>query len=417
MTDSSPGTYGDNHTVSQVVVGSNGRITGISNVAIVETSNVHQVLLRGSTTTSNIITTGDISCTNLYVTNNAYITNHIYDVQVQQLTVGNALVSIGYDNVTNLDSGLLINNPSASNVATIFRSTNSTYYMGYVSNPLGASTNLTFTGQNLPVYLYGNITASNGFIGSGAQLTNVTDSAPGTYGGTTTIPTITVSSSGRITSISNVTSSVPTLNQVANSGNTTSNILQFTNGFITGNGFVGINTSANGAQMTIVNSNSSQTVLSIKSATGQTANLQQWSNNGTVAAYINPSGSLHINGNFSRKVPITYSNNTTVAITDSWIICDNGVSANPFVIVLPSASVFPGREIYIRKGASAAAGALYNIVSSVANIIALEDRTAVGTNIISNGYASSQKVSYGDLIYRWATLVSDGTNWVIMAGA
>jgi len=292
--------------------------------------------------------------------------------------------------------------------------------------------------------VYGNVTASNGFIGSGTLLTNTCDAAPGVYGNATTIPQITVASNGRI-SVSNIAVAISNLQVVTSGfGNVTTNQLQLMGGIVTNsrtgisntnpghpfvvgnsnlvvgtNGNIGINTVPNSAQVSIVNSNSSQTVLAVSGNSNQTANLQTWSNtNGTVQAYVNATGSLHINGSFSRNTPVVYSNNATVQSTENWIVANNnGNGTNNFVINLPSPSTNVGREIYIRKYASPGSGSLYHVVSSATNILPLEDYGTPTNIIIDSGDAANQTIKYGAAIYRWATLVSNGTNWVIMAGA
>ena len=78
------------------------------------------------------------------------------------------------------------------------------------------------------------VTKENGFIGDGELISNTVDSSitPGTYGSGTQIPQIVIDSDHRITSITTVPNSggdVGSLQDVSDTGNTTSNTIQFTN--------------------------------------------------------------------------------------------------------------------------------------------------------------------------------------------
>jgi hypothetical protein len=416
-----------------------------------------------------------------YFLNNIYVSNHVYDVQVQQLTVGNALVSVGFDNAPGLDSGFMINNAlDGANVATFFRAQASTptYYIGYVNSPTGATGNLTLaTDRSLPVYVYGNVTASNGFIGSGSLLTGLTDATPNTtFGSASQVPQISIDSTGKISGItnasisitsdkvSNLVAAVANLTALAitgtlpftqvsganlqtltnNSGNVTTNRLQLLGGLVTNsytgiantipahpfvigasnvvvgtNGSVGINTVPNNAQMTIVNSTGSQTVLAVSGNSNQTANLQTWATtNGTIVASVSNIGEIKTTS-VTRTVPVVYSNNATVTSTDNWIIANNAGSANDFYLNLPAPSSCPGREMTIRKYLTQYTNGIntFRILSHSANVRQLYDYATINNVIIDTGGTHNTNVRYGDTIYKWVTLVSDGTNWVGVAGA
>lgn len=96
----------------------------------------------------------------------------------------------------------------------------------------------------------------------------------------------------------------------------------------------------------------------------------------------------------ARNAPATLKTASfTVGPAETHIICNGGAS---ITVTLPSASVWPGREIYIKTIAA------QTVVSAASNVKPIDSNTA-GTAILA-GTAGA-----------WALLVSDGTNWVIMA--
>ena len=96
--------------------------------------------------------------------------------------------------------------------------------------------------------------------------------------------------------------------------------------------------------------------------------------------------------NFGRGAPVTKVANFTVQPGENWIIVNNGATTT---VTLPTASSWTGREIMIKT----IQNQVVNSVSS--NVVPLATNVA-GTAILTN------------VAGRWATLVSDGTNWVIM---
>lgn len=95
----------------------------------------------------------------------------------------------------------------------------------------------------------------------------------------------------------------------------------------------------------------------------------------------------------ARNAPATKTTSFTVADTETHIVC-NGTAT--ITVTLPSASIWPGREIVIKTIAA------FTVVSAATNVLPINSATA-GTAILA-GTAGS-----------WALLVSNGTNWVIMA--
>lgn len=96
---------------------------------------------------------------------------------------------------------------------------------------------------------------------------------------------------------------------------------------------------------------------------------------------------------FNRGAPVNKTASFTVADTDNWIIC-NGAG---IVVTLPAAGASTGREIMIKTIAAQA------VISASANVVPLNG-SAAGTAILAAAAGN------------WATLVSDGANWVIMQG-
>lgn len=108
-----------------------------------------------------------------------------------------------------------------------------------------------------------------------------------------------------------------------------------------------------------------------------------------------PVNKLDVVGSFGRGAPVTKTGNFTLAATENWVIC-NGTGT--ITVTLPAASSWTGREVMIKTIAA------QTVVSASSNVVPLAGGAA-GTAILA--------ATAG----RWATLVSDGTNWVIMSAA
>ena len=94
--------------------------------------------------------------------------------------------------------------------------------------------------------------------------------------------------------------------------------------------------------------------------------------------------------------PVTKTADFTVVNGDVWYI--NNKSGSTCVVTLPAAASWPGRTLTFKNMQAQ----LLNSASS--NVVPLDSTTA-GTSILLN------------VIGNWATMVSDGTNWVIMQAA
>ena len=93
---------------------------------------------------------------------------------------------------------------------------------------------------------------------------------------------------------------------------------------------------------------------------------------------------------------ITKTADYTITGTDTWII--NNKTGSTFTLTFPAASSWTGRYITIKNLQA------QTVVSASSNIVP-RDSTVAGTAILLG------------VVGNWATLVSDGTNWVIMQAA
>lgn len=92
--------------------------------------------------------------------------------------------------------------------------------------------------------------------------------------------------------------------------------------------------------------------------------------------------------------PVTKTGNFTLGSNENEVIC-NGTAT--ITVTLPTASAWVGRKVRIKTVAA------YTVVSASSNVVPLAGGAA-STAILA---ATAGK---------WAELVSDGTNWVIMSG-
>jgi len=109
--------------------------------------------------------------------------------------------------------------------------------------------------------------------------------------------------------------------------------------------------------------------------------------------YTNTLLKLGVNGSVGWNAPVTVTAATyTVLATDNWIIANR---AGTVTATLPTASAYTGRILTIKTVQA------QTVVSAASNVVPIGSTTA-GTAILA---ATAGK---------FATLVSDGTNWVIM---
>lgn len=104
---------------------------------------------------------------------------------------------------------------------------------------------------------------------------------------------------------------------------------------------------------------------------------------------------LDVTGTFGRGAPVTKTADFTLAATENWVI--NNKSGSACVVTLPAASSWTGREVMVVNYQA------QQLNSASSNVVPLGGGAA-GTAILTAATG------------RWATLVSNGTNWVIMQG-
>jgi hypothetical protein len=115
---------------------------------------------------------------------------------------------------------------------------------------------------------------------------------------------------------------------------------------------------------------------------------QVLTSNGTNTA---PSWGLSVN-----TAPVTKTADFTLAANESWVI--NNKSGSTCTVTLPTAGSYTGRQVTFKNMQAQL------LVSASSNVVPI-DSTSAGTAILLN------------VVGNWATIVSDGTNWIIMQAA
>ena len=100
--------------------------------------------------------------------------------------------------------------------------------------------------------------------------------------------------------------------------------------------------------------------------------------------------------NAALSAPVTKTADFTVADNETWII--NNKSGSTCTVTLPTASAWTGRYLTFKNLQA------QTLVSASSNVV-LIDGTVAGTAILLA------------VVGNWATMVSDGTNWIIMQQA
>lgn len=112
----------------------------------------------------------------------------------------------------------------------------------------------------------------------------------------------------------------------------------------------------------------------------------------TSPTLVTPNIGAAVASSLQRGSPVTKTTDFSVAATENWLIC-NG--SGIITVTLPAAASFPGREVMVKTIAA------FTVVSASSNVVPLAGGAA-GTAILAG------------IPGTWATLVSDGANWVIM---
>ena len=114
--------------------------------------------------------------------------------------------------------------------------------------------------------------------------------------------------------------------------------------------------------------------------------------NGTYWTNVTPASVIASSGG----APITKTANFTVANGETWFI--NNKTGSTCTVTLPTASLWTGRYLTFKNMQA------QTLVSASSNVVPI-DSTSAGTAILLA------------VVGNWATMVSDGTNWVIMQQA
>ena len=96
------------------------------------------------------------------------------------------------------------------------------------------------------------------------------------------------------------------------------------------------------------------------------------------------------------SAPVTKTADFTVAVGEAWLI--NNKSGSTCTVTLPAAASWIGRQLIFKNMQA------QTLVSASSNVVPI-DSTSAGTAILLA------------VVGNWATMVSDGTNWVIMQAA
>jgi hypothetical protein len=96
----------------------------------------------------------------------------------------------------------------------------------------------------------------------------------------------------------------------------------------------------------------------------------------------------------ARPTVVTKVADFTLADTEGWVI--NNKSGSTCTVTLPAASAWPGRAVTFKN-------------------LQLQTLVSASSNVVPIGSATPGTAILPLLVGAWATLVSDGTNWVIMA--
>jgi hypothetical protein len=143
------------------------------------------------------------------------------------------------------------------------------------------------------------------------------------------------------------------------------------------------------SELNVTKIQDSTTSVEVSQST-QTANVTI---NGNLKLQIN-STTVKVNGNFATTAPVTKTADFTLADGENFII--NNKTGSSCVVTLPSAASHTGRQVTFKTLQAQA------LTSGSSNVCPIDSATP-GTAILTS------------TVGKWATVVSDGTNWVIMA--
>jgi len=369
ISDAAAGTYGGaDAVVASVVVDSTGRITGITNVNI----ELDDVLKHGNTTSNTVQftnagvslkATGEVNAGSFVgdgsglrgLTGAGADTYGSEDQSAAIVVDGNGRIT-GITNKTitrDTFSNVVARGASTANVVTFSNAgqavmvTNNAGMIAIANSAPSKSFSVgnkfvvdrNATGSNKTVSVTGNVSAGY-YYGNANHLASTTDVSDGTYGSSTAIPAITITD-GRVASIATNSIDV-TLQGVSDTGNTTSNTLQFTNSgtsLIT-SGRVGIANSAPGHSLAVADAfyvrSDGGTVASYFSGDG--ANVTNIVGSSTVKGVTHGGSTSVPTIQIDSDGKITQIANTTIAQTLQ-AVTENGATSDQTITLTGATSL------------------------------------------------------------------------------
>jgi hypothetical protein len=118
-------------------------------------------------------------------------------------------------------------------------------------------------------------------------------------------------------------------------------------------------------------------------------------NNGSNIVEIGGTVVTTTNGSLSRNAPVTKTGDFTVADSENWLIVNKGSTCT---VTLPDAATYTGREVMF-------------------NVITAHTVVSASSNVVPRAGGAASTAILAAAAGNWAALVSDGTNWKIMAGS
>ena len=303
--------------------------------------------------------------------------------------VGTSGTLAGFNSTTGTIVGL---NSTTGTIATGTVSTlnSTTGTITTLNSTTGTITNLAATTSTF----LGTITGSTNVVNIGSG--QIYKDGSGNVGIGTTSPNsiLTIAKSNTSTSIGSSLAVARIINTASSALNETSGI-EFFNNSVGGSGklagvyglYEGYNTTGYaGALVFATESTGSSNV---------TERLRIDSSGNVGIGNTAPVNKLDVVGSFCRGAPVTKTGDFTLADTENWIIVNKGSAGTA---TLPAASSWTGREFTIKVITA------HTVVSASSNVVPRNSATA-GTAILAAAAGN------------WATLVSNGTNWVAMCGS
>ena len=350
-------------TDANAVIGSNLTISGLT-AQKVPYVDAQKVLRDSYITTSTGLTSID---SNLSVTGNMFVYGERFFIESESQLLKDPIIGLAKDNNVNdqLDIGILMQRPT-SNVGIIHHGGTNELTLGYTTSNLTATEIINDLSQELTVNVIGNVVTQNNL----------------SVGGSLKINTISAASSHSLAAVSNV-------------GNTTSNVIQFTNPttslVASGNVEVGGNVVADylygdGSNISGISSNLDQ-IVNIGNVTSNTVQFSNATTGFVTTANVEVGGELTVSGN--------------VVVDTNTLFVD---SVNNRVGI---GTTTPGQKLSIYTGSTNTAALSFDRISS----------DNYRTDIYQDQYGADFRVGYGSYTPEsvlYLKRMSDGAKRVVI---